>query len=59
VQSDADPTVNPKSATYIYERLGSAEKELYRFKSHFHTLTADENRPELYKKITDFINQKI
>jgi carboxylesterase len=55
-QSDTDPAVNPKSATYIYEHLGPSSKELFRFSSKFHTLTADENRLELFEKIFDFIN---
>jgi len=57
VHSDTDPVVNPKSATYIYEHLGSEQKRIYWFTSRFHTATVDENRSELFKKISDFIEE--
>lgn len=57
VHSDTDPVVNPKSATYIYEHLGSDLKRIYWFRSKFHTPTVDENRSELFNKILDFIKE--
>lgn len=57
VHSDTDPVVNPKSATYIYEHLGSDLKRIYWFRSRFHTATIDENRSELFNKIFDFIKE--
>jgi carboxylesterase len=57
VHSDTDPVVNPKSATYIYEHLGSDFKRIYWFRSKFHTATADENKSELFNKIIDFIKE--
>jgi carboxylesterase len=59
VHSDTDPVVNPKSATYIYEHLGSEFKRIYWFRSKYHTATIDENRSELFNKILDFINEVI
>lgn len=59
VHSDTDPVVNPKSATYIYQHLGSPLKRIYWFNSRFHIATADENRSELFKKIYDFIEEII
>jgi carboxylesterase len=57
VHSDTDPVVNPKSATYIYEHLGSDFKRIYWFRSKYHTATIDENRSELFNKIFDFIKE--
>ncbi len=57
IHSDTDPVVNPKSATYIYEHLGSELKRIYWFRSKFHIATIDENRSELFKKIFDFIKE--
>ena len=59
VHSDSDRVINPKSATYICEHLGSPLKRLYWFSSHFHTATADEHRSELFEKIYNFINEVI
>ena len=55
--SDTDTVVNPKSATYIYEHLGSDFKRIFWFCSKFHIATADENRSELFEKIFDFIQE--
>lgn len=57
IHSDTDPIVNPKSATYIYEHLGSDLKRIYWFRSKYHIATIDENRSELFNKILDFIKE--
>ena len=54
-QSDTDPVVKPKSATYIFEKLGSIFKRIYWFPSEFHVLTIDARRAELFQKIYHFI----
>ena len=54
-QSDTDPVIKPKSATYIFEKLGSSFKRIYWFPSEFHVLTADGRRAELFQKIYNFI----
>ena len=55
--SDTDPVINPRSATYIYERLGSPFKKIYWFQSNFHVMTVDGRRLELFNKIFDFIKE--
>lgn len=55
--SDSDPVIHPKSATYIYEHLDSSFKKIYWLQSHYHVMTVDEHRLELFKKIFDFIGE--
>ncbi len=58
--ADTDPVVNPKSAAFIYEKLGSPFKKMYWFSSRFHVITCDKKTSEdLFKKIFDFINEAI
>jgi len=55
--SNSDPVINLKSATYIYEHLGSSFKKIYWFESNYHVMTVDEHRLELFNKIFDFIQE--
>jgi carboxylesterase len=55
--ADIDPVVNPQSAAYIYEHLGSKHKIIFWFRSNRHVLTADGKRQELFQKIYDFIKE--
>lgn len=56
---DIDPVVDPQSAAYIYEHLGSNHKAIFWFKSNRHVLTADGKKQELFEKIYDFIKEVI
>ncbi len=56
--SATDPVVHPKSATYIYEHLGSDFKRIYWFESDFHVITADKRKEELFERIYNFIKEK-
>ena len=53
--ADVDPVVHPKSATYIYEHLGSSFKKIYWFESNRHILTNDKFNHDLFNKIYSFI----
>ncbi len=55
--SGVDPVVKPKSATYIYEHIGSVFKRIYWFPSEFHVITADSRRADLFKRIYSFIKE--
>ena len=56
IQADKDPIVNPKSADYIYDRVGSTKKEKYLVNSSKHvTILDDSVNQEVFKKITEFI----
>lgn len=51
VHSNFDPVIHPKSATYIYENLGSSFKKIYWFSSNHHVITRDKRFSELFQKI--------
>jgi carboxylesterase len=55
--ADVDPVARPKSATYIYEHLGSSFKRIYWFESNRHIITTARNCNDLFYKILDFINE--
>lgn len=51
----ADPIVHPKSAQYIYDHIGSTDKELFWFNSHRHTTINNQIRDKLFAKAYQFI----
>jgi len=57
VHANIDPVIHPKSATYVYEHLGSSFKKIYWFSSNFHNLTIADRRAEIFQKIYDFIKE--
>lgn len=59
VQPNDDPVVHPKSATYIYENLGSSFKKIYWLDSKCHVVTNDKMNTELFDKIHHFIKELI
>jgi carboxylesterase len=52
-----DPVIHPRSATYIYEHLGSSYKRIYWFLSNYHSVTIDSRRKEVFSKIFNFIQE--
>ena len=54
IQSTAEHTVQPKSAQYIYEHLGSKQKKLLWYKHSGHILTLDCEREAIFKQISKF-----
>ncbi len=56
VHANVDKVVDPRSAQYIHQYLGSDYKYVYLFDSNKHSLVEDEyRRDELFKKIHDFV----
>lgn len=55
--ANIDPVVHPKSATYIYQNLGSYFKKIYWFESDRHVITTAKNNTALFEKILDFIKE--
>ena len=55
VQSDNDHTVNPKSGQYIYDHVGSEEKELYKLSLSGHLVTLDVEHDKLFEKVKHFL----
>jgi len=57
IHSDNDGVISPKSATYIYQHLGSDFKRLHWFNSSCHIATKDANKSELFEKIFAFLEE--
>lgn len=55
VQSRADHTVLPDSASYIYRSAGSSEKELFWLEVSGHLVTLDCEREKVFAKIAAFL----
>lgn len=55
-QAQDDNMADPQSCHYIFERIGSAEKELYNPVSGGHNLTFNEGRYDLMKSLVTFLN---
>ena len=56
VQSRREHTVRPESASFIYDNLGSAEKELLWLEKSGHVVTLDSERETVFKKISEFLS---
>lgn len=54
IQSQEDRTIEPRSAQYIYDNLGSAHKEIYYSKGE-HMLLVGEQSKEICRRIGEFI----
>lgn len=57
IHGNIDPVVNPGSALYIYENLGSRQKMIYLFDSNHHVVLNDKKREELFQRIYNFIKE--
>lgn len=55
IQSQKEHTVEPESAQYIYNRLGSAEKELVWLTKSGHIITLDVEREQVFQEIARFL----
>lgn len=56
IQSKLDKTVDPRSAQYIYDHLGSEKKELNWLYNSGHVATLDIERDQVFAWIEEFIN---
>lgn len=56
-QSDSDNVVNSKSATHIYENVGSQFKRIYWFPGKAHVIMSHQKRDQLFEKIYSFIEE--
>lgn len=57
MQYNNDSTVNPKSANFIYNNVGSERKELVWFNGSTHVLTTGKDKEEVFNKTYNFIAQ--
>ncbi|SFS32047.1 alpha/beta hydrolase [Marininema halotolerans] len=57
VQAEKDETVIPKSASYIYEAIGSEVKDIRWFANSGHIITVDKERERLFAEINAFVKR--
>jgi len=57
MQSWLDGTVNPKSAQYIYDRLGSRDKRLVWLEKSGHVITLGPEREKVFAMAEEFVGQ--
>lgn len=57
LQSTIEHTVQPKSAQYIYDRIGSQQKKLVWYKNSGHILTLDVERESVFEEISKFFEE--
>lgn len=57
IQSERDETVDPTSARYILEHLGSADKEFKAYANSSHIITLDREREQLFSDVESFIRR--
>ncbi|MGI8774734.1 MAG: alpha/beta hydrolase [Actinomycetota bacterium] len=53
-----DHTVHPSNATYIYDNVGSADKELLWLERSYHVITLDYDRDVLTERTLRFIKER-
>lgn len=56
-QAMNDETVEPESATMIFDSLSSSHKELHWYEHSGHIITLDHDREQLFQDIAQFIEQ--
>jgi len=55
LQSDHDPVTRARSATYVYDRLGSKDKHLVMISNNEHVIISDDIRKKVYKEVVGFV----
>lgn len=58
VQSRREHTVRPESATYLLERIGSLQKELFWLEKSGHVVTIDVERELVFRQVAAFVTRK-
>jgi carboxylesterase len=59
IHSTADDTIHPDSAQFVYDRVGSAEKEIITLHNSGHVLTLDSEWEQVAKQTYQFILKHI
>lgn len=57
MQSLKDETVNPRSAQYLYDHLGSQEKKLVWLEKSGHVITLGMEREEVFREVEAFVQR--
>lgn len=54
MQAEQDLTVRPESAEYLYQRIGSGQKQLKWYPNSGHILTVDHDRDQVFADVEQF-----
>jgi len=57
IQSGADKTIDPGNGQYVYDRIGSVDKEIHIIADAEHVITCHSKRKEAYALIQQFITR--
>jgi carboxylesterase len=55
IQSPKDTVVDPNSATFVYDQIGSQDKQLHWLKTSDHIVLLDYEREKVFKMISNFL----
>jgi carboxylesterase len=55
LQAEQDLTVRPKSAEYIFQHIGSRQKQLKRYPNSGHILPVDHDRDQVFADVEQFL----
>lgn len=58
IHSIKDHTILPRSASYIYENIGSKEKKIVWLKNSGHVITVDNEKEKVFQLVYSFIKNK-
>ena len=58
MQNQGDPTVDPQSADFIFNRINSTEKQIIYFDGDYHVLTKGKYKDEVFRLISEFIKER-
>lgn len=57
MHSRPDSIILPKSSEYLYDKVGSKDKELVFFENSYHVFTVDKHADKAHGLMGDFINK--
>lgn len=57
LQAKEDDVTSPKNSYYLYERLGSTDKEVVLFEDSYHIIIADQERDKVAEKTISFFEK--
>ena len=58
IQNKGDPTVDPESAEFIFEKIRSPDKQKIYFEGNYHVLTRGEHKEEVFNLIKEFLEER-
>ncbi|MBU4376230.1 MAG: alpha/beta hydrolase, partial [Candidatus Omnitrophica bacterium] len=57
LQAKEDDVTSPKSSKYIYDHIGSKDKQMKFFENSYHIITADQERDKVAETTVSFFDK--